>query len=140
MSGTTLCIFTVAGKPRVKGNVIRGRTGGYHDATKGLTPWMAAIRKAAREAWSHGEPFGAAVRVDVHFAVPARATDVLRGGLRDGIEPVTRGAGDLDKLSRAVLDALTGIAYVDDSQVVDLRARKRYAIDAGATIEVRAAA
>ena len=34
---------------------------------------------------------------------------------------------DLDKLCRAVLDALTGVAYADDAQVVELSARKRYA-------------
>lgn len=140
MSGDVLCLVTVTGRPRTKGNVIRGRHGGYHDATKGLTPWMASLSEAAREAWSHGEPFGGAVRVDVHLAIPARASDVLRGGLREGVEPVTRSAGDLDKLARAVLDALTGICYVDDSQVVDLRARKRYDIEGGATIAVMEAA
>lgn len=34
---------------------------------------------------------------------------------------------DGDKLLRAVLDALTGVAWVDDSQVTDARARKRLA-------------
>ena len=33
---------------------------------------------------------------------------------------------DLDKLARAVNDALTGIAFVDDSQVVLLSCSKRY--------------
>lgn len=33
---------------------------------------------------------------------------------------------DIDKLARAVLDALTGIAYIDDSQVVRLAASKVY--------------
>jgi crossover junction endodeoxyribonuclease RusA len=33
---------------------------------------------------------------------------------------------DLDKLCRAVLDALTGILWVDDGQVVRLAARKDY--------------
>ena len=33
---------------------------------------------------------------------------------------------DIDKLVRLVLDALTGIAYVDDSQVVLLYAEKSY--------------
>lgn len=33
---------------------------------------------------------------------------------------------DLDKLIRAVLDALTGIAYTDDSQVVRILAQKSY--------------
>lgn len=34
---------------------------------------------------------------------------------------------DIDKLARAVLDALTGILFVDDSAVVRLMATKRYA-------------
>ena len=33
---------------------------------------------------------------------------------------------DADKLARAVLDALTGILYADDSQVVELLVRKLY--------------
>jgi crossover junction endodeoxyribonuclease RusA len=39
---------------------------------------------------------------------------------------VTR-IGDLDKLCRAVCDALTGIAYDDDSQVFSINAERRYA-------------
>ena len=34
--------------------------------------------------------------------------------------------GDIDKLSRAILDALTGSLLKDDSQVVQLSAHKRY--------------
>ena len=34
---------------------------------------------------------------------------------------------DLDKLTRSVGDALTGVLWSDDSQVVDLQVRKRYA-------------
>ena len=33
---------------------------------------------------------------------------------------------DLDKLVRAILDALKGVYYDDDGQVTDLTARKRY--------------
>ena len=36
---------------------------------------------------------------------------------------------DLDKLVRAVLDAITGEVIADDAQVVDLQAHKRYAGD-----------
>lgn len=38
---------------------------------------------------------------------------------------------DLDKLVRAVLDALTGLAYKDDSQVVSIQASKTYWVDPG---------
>ena len=34
---------------------------------------------------------------------------------------------DIDKLARAILDALTGIWFTDDSTVIDLRATKRIA-------------
>jgi crossover junction endodeoxyribonuclease RusA len=43
---------------------------------------------------------------------------------------------DLDKLVRAVLDALTGIAYEDDSQVTEIFATKSYGYPARAEITV----
>ena len=48
--------------------------------------------------------------------------------------------GDVDKLSRAALDALTGIVYADDCQVVELRVRKVYCerwVQPGVSIDVR---
>ena len=44
---------------------------------------------------------------------------------------------DLDKLIRAVLDALTGRAYDDDAQVIDIVAMKVWSRDGSTTIEVR---
>ena len=41
--------------------------------------------------------------------------------------PTGRQIGDTDKLIRSVCDALTGIAWYDDSQVVDITAKKRFA-------------
>ena len=35
---------------------------------------------------------------------------------------------DLDKIIRSTTDALTGIVYVDDSQVVEVSARKHYGV------------
>jgi Holliday junction resolvase RusA-like endonuclease len=34
---------------------------------------------------------------------------------------------DIDKLARGVLDALSGVLFHDDAQVIDLRVGKRYA-------------
>jgi Holliday junction resolvase RusA-like endonuclease len=36
---------------------------------------------------------------------------------------------DLDNVAKAVLDAINGIVYVDDAQVINLVATKRYATD-----------
>jgi len=43
---------------------------------------------------------------------------------------------DLDKLIRAVLDALTGIVYLDDAQVVEIAASKSYDEEPGVDIKV----
>ncbi len=43
---------------------------------------------------------------------------------------------DLDKLLRAVLDSLTGIAYIDDSQVVQSGLSKQFGSPARAEIRV----
>ena len=40
--------------------------------------------------------------------------------------PTGRQIGDTDKLIRSVCDALTGIVWYDDSQVVDITAKKRF--------------
>ena len=44
---------------------------------------------------------------------------------------------DLDNLAKAVLDALHGIAFLDDACVVDLRLRKEWASQSGLEVEVR---
>jgi Holliday junction resolvase RusA-like endonuclease len=43
---------------------------------------------------------------------------------------------DLDKLARSILDALTGIAFGDDSQVTDLRVTKAFGSPARAEIQI----
>ena len=60
--------------------------------------------------------------------------------LKPSAPSLPRGTPDLDKLVRAVLDALTGVAFNDDSQVTTLIASKYYADQRGpgAEIEVEA--
>lgn len=38
---------------------------------------------------------------------------------------------DLDNLTKSVLDALNGVAWYDDAQIVDLQVRKGYSLDGG---------
>lgn len=40
--------------------------------------------------------------------------------------PTQKGTGDIDKLTRAILDGLTGTVWRDDAQVVRMLASKRY--------------
>ena len=68
-------------------------------------------------------------------------------GLRFYITPTKGGKapgrlrGDVDKLARAALDALTGVVYADDEQVTTLLAGK-YAVERGSVerVEITVAA
>ena len=44
---------------------------------------------------------------------------------------------DLDKLVRAILDAATGLVWIDDSQVTDISATKQYGDTTGALIRIQ---
>ncbi len=86
-------------------------------STAGLLDWR---RLVAQQAQAHGGgPAEGAVAVELHF----RLTAPLRSKRK---LPTTR--PDLDKLVRAVLDALTGVVWRDDSQVVEILAHKSYAL------------
>jgi len=76
-----------------------------------------------------------ALRIEFGMPIPAswpkyRRTEALQGSLLPAKKP------DIDNLVKAVLDALNGIAYNDDSQVVCLTSRKQYAAVPGVLIQI----
>lgn len=98
-----------------------------------LHPWRDHVRTATADACRYHDTITGPVRVWLHFAFQ-RPTSHYRTGrnahiLKDNAPTYPgRTCGDIDKLTRAVLDALTDAeVWVDDSQVVDVRARKFYA-------------
>lgn len=142
--------FTVFGKPVPQGSKRIGRLGGKAggrpiilDANdKTLGPWRNLMRDAAAAArhklgWG---PFIGPVAVDVTFTLE-RPSSHFRG---DGtLTPAARLAPsirpDIDKLSRAVLDAITESgAWEDDGQVVYIKATKVYGRLPGVTVRIAA--
>lgn len=99
--------------------------------------WLKAIQAAATDC----EVIPGPVWVAVTFRMPRPAGHYTkRGELRESapLHPIVH--PDLDKLARLALDALTGLAFDDDSRVVSLYVGKQYAVPgrAGATITVGA--
>lgn len=93
--------------------VIHGRA--IHENSHALKAWRQKIALAAK---MYGlEKTAQAVAVYLTFVLIQPKT-VTRE--RPSVRP------DIDKLTRAVLDGLTGIAYDDDQQVCRLRAEKIY--------------
>jgi crossover junction endodeoxyribonuclease RusA len=142
---TGILVVHAAGMPIPKGSMKHIGNGRMVDQTK-TKPWMKAIRKAALEEWNRVksvdlmQPFVIDVPVSVfiefYFPRPLAA--------KNRLYPHKRSVGDIDKLSRAVLDALQPTktepgVLADDSLVVDLSAHKRYSETgyAGAYIAVK---
>lgn len=81
------------------------------------------------------------MRVDLAFtyAMPAswpkwRAEEATRRLKRGEIVPCTR--GDRDNLAKAILDALEGIFYVNDRQIMSGEISKSYALRSGVRVEI----
>lgn len=119
---TFVCEFLVVGIPQPKGNhrarVVAGKHAVLYDANRKLPEWEKRVASAAK-VHRPPSPLEGPVSVELVFWVP-RGKTVKREW------PTTRTGGDIDKLERGVLDALTGIIYVDDSQVVEVAKEKRY--------------
>lgn len=99
----------------------------YRVGTK-LHAWRRAISVAARAEWGDEMTYHP-VRLTLVFYMKrplshyvGLAGDIKIAYLRVAHDTVP----DLDKLVRAVMDALTECVYSDDSQVVDVSASKRY--------------
>jgi Holliday junction resolvase RusA-like endonuclease len=121
------------GTPKPKGSLRPVGKGRMIEQVAGSREWRATVVIAAaqerdRVDWETLERVP--VTVSIRFTVPRPKT--VRA-----THPVTRSSGDIDKLCRNVLDALSDAWVIrDDSQVVDLQATKEYGDRPGATIVV----
>ena len=104
-----LATFTVAGEPASKGRpVFTGQAAGR---ARAITP--AATRVAeGHVAWA--------------YRLAARGHSDITGefGVMCLFHMGTRRRRDIDNMLKLVLDALNGIAWADDHQVVEIQARK----------------
>jgi Holliday junction resolvase RusA-like endonuclease len=74
------------------------------------------------------------VRIDVFVQIPKSFSKKKREqALTAEIFP---GRPDIDNVAKAILDALNGVAYKDDDQVVNLSVSKRYAIDPFVSVRI----
>jgi Holliday junction resolvase RusA-like endonuclease len=123
--------FVVPGQPVGKGRPRASSRGGfvrmYTDAK--TTSYEAVISKQARHAMGQWEVLTTPIsmRVIAFYGIPVswskrKQQEALSGQLIPG-KP------DLDNVAKAVLDALNGVVYVDDKQVIRLVIEKRFAFE-----------
>jgi Holliday junction resolvase RusA-like endonuclease len=137
--GTPRVDFWVPGVPQPQGSkrAFRNPHSGNINVvenSKKVAPWRTDVKEFARQAMADKPLFVGAVHISISFVL-YRPTGLPK--TRPTPEAVKK--PDLDKLTRAVFDALKGTVYSDDSQVVNLVTDKRIAElgePTGAQIEV----
>jgi len=138
-----MLIFTVYGVAQPKGNMRALLIPGMKfpivtETNKSVKSWSQLVAEGANHALAlkpeaERELLGEAVRVSVAFWLPRP-----KKYQRRGVEVAHLTAPDIDKLLRAVLDALTHVVWGDDSQVVELLASKQYAdVDDNPRVDIR---
>jgi Holliday junction resolvase RusA-like endonuclease len=124
--------FVVTGKPVGKGRPRASTRGGfvrmYTDAK--TLGYEAAIADEAARAMSGAEPFETPMQMQVscYYPIPKSwPKKIKQEAIDEEVFPKVK--PDLDNVVKAVLDALNGVVYRDDAQVVNLVATKRYATE-----------
>lgn len=100
-------------QPRARATAFNGHARVYENKKHPVTEFKATVRMALREAYT-GAPLTGPLRVDCLFIMPRPAALVWK------TKPMPRlphdKKPDRDNLDKAVMDALKGLAWVDDSQ------------------------
>lgn len=129
--------FVVPGEPRGKGRPRFGRTRAGHPVAytdSKTASYENLVKLAARAAGA--KPIDAPLSVEIvaHFA-PARSWSKKKQAAAMAGE-MAPGRFDLDNICKAVLDGLNGVAFLDDKQIVDLRARKIFSAAPSLSVRV----
>lgn len=124
--------FFVPGLPIAQGSKRHVGHGIMVEMSKKLPAWRNDVRLAGIEAMGQRPPLADAVFLHLTFVFPRPKAHFGTGRNAGQLKPtapvhVTK-APDLDKLVRAVGDALTGIVWRDDAQVAVLEAHKVFGI------------
>lgn len=123
--------FYVPGRPQAQGSKVKGRWGNIHEDNKELGPWRERVALAAYAA-AHGPDAGLGAYgfvFDVGVPVAVGLEFILyrpTSAPKYRTPPATK-KPDIDKMERAILDALTHVLWPDDAQVTIVIKCKRVA-------------
>lgn len=124
--------FAVPGKPAPQGSKRHVGRGILIESSKDLGAWRERVAIAAHNAMNGQPLLLGAVNVEILFTLPRPVSTSKR------LTPPAVKKPDVDKLARAILDAITHTVIASDSQVVELYAAKRIAeLDEAPHAEIR---
>ena len=124
--------FQVIGLPAPQGSKRHVGRGIMVESSKAVQPWRQDVKYAAERSlpsdWDPSKPMAVSVvfrfkRPQGHYGTGRNAGQLKASAPSHA---VSARLGDIEKLARAVSDALSGVAFKDDSQVVEMRLEKAY--------------
>lgn len=133
--------FTVPGQPVAKGRPIAGKGFGGHTtlrtpaktlAYEGLVASMAHNAMAGRPPLAG--PLGLTLQVGVQIPKSFSKTKARLAELGE-VGPTKK--PDLDNIIKGICDGMNGVAYVDDSQIIEMNVRKVYTQTPGVQVALR---
>lgn len=132
--------FTVLGRPRAK-----ARPRFNSNSKKAYTPketiqYEDFIRLTYKQQHREKEPFHQGVplvvTIEAYYKIPKRANKADKEQMEQkGICPTKK--PDVDNVVKIILDSLNGIAYHDDSQVVELKVNKFYGSNERVWVQIK---
>lgn len=128
-------LFTIYGQPIAKGRPRLGKWGTY--TPEKTVNYENLVKMSYIETYKDKELLEGDLRleVDYYFPIPKSTSKknkelMLREVIRHNKRP------DLDNLIKAIADALNNIAYQDDSQIVEVEAKKYYGDEPRAQVRI----
>lgn len=134
--------FVIEGSPVAKGRPRFSNRGGF---AKAYTPAKTRNAEAevivrcinAMKIAGNDRPTENPLKISIFFDMPipkSFSKKKVEACLRCEIFPTTR--PDLDNMAKTYLDAMNGIVYKDDSQIIELNVKKKYSTVPATTVYV----
>ena len=124
--------FTIPGPPQGKARpkVVRIKTGASVTYTPDKTVRYEELTRSRYQAAAHGFKFSddaqIAVQITARYPIPKSKSKKTKFAMAAGqIKPAKK--PDCDNIVKIICDALNGIAYRDDAQIVQVQMAKEYA-------------
>ena len=132
-------VFDVPLEPKGKGRPRFSRHGKFTKVytDQATLDYETEIQKCASKAMGSQKPLETPVSVYLYIRTPIpqsyskkRTEACLAGAERPAKKP------DIDNVAKCFLDAMNGVVYLDDTQVVDLHIKKLYSAVAGVDVAI----
>ena len=131
--------FTVYGEPKGKGRPRFNRYTGHAITPKDTANYEAVVRwEYAAQCDGHRFPDDAMLdmRITAYYGIPISDSKRKRDSKLQGLIRPTK-KPDCDNVVKIIADSLNGVAYRDDTQIVDCQVRKFYSNEPKVIVRIR---